>query len=105
MFNVIIGFGLMIATSVAPHGKWVGPTSVESIAVQPNGSVYVELAMNTPKLGCQKNTSSWLELDSMSSQFKKQYAMLTSARLSNRQVEIFVSGCGNYPRARTTKIH
>jgi hypothetical protein len=105
MYNLIFGFGLMIATTVAPQGKWVGPANVESMVVQPNGSVYVELAMNTPNLGCQKNTSGWLELDSKSSQFQKQYAMLTSAHLSNRQVEIFVSGCGNYPRATTTKIH
>lgn len=92
-------------TSYSWAGQWIGPGTVNRIEVQPNGNVYVSVSMAVPNLGCPLNGTNWIQLNTSYPHYKEQYSLLLAAMLANKQVEIYVHGCGDaYVIAHNTDI-
>lgn len=85
--------------------SWIGPSAIELISVQPNGRIYVKLAMSTPDLGCPGNDDGYLELNPDYPHFDKHYALLLAAHTANRTVRIYVNGCGHFPYAQNANLY
>jgi len=85
--------------------SWVGPSAIDLISVQPNGRIYVKLALSTPDLGCPGNIDGYLELNPDYPRFDQQYALLLAAHTARRTVTIYVNGCGHYPYAQNVNYH
>lgn len=84
--------------------SWVGPSAIDLISVQPNGRIYVKLAVSTPNLGCPGNHDGYLELNPAYPHVDKQYALFLAAHAANRTVRVYVSGCGYHPYAQNTEF-
>ena len=90
-----------LAIAVDPPG-WIGPLEIDTIVVQPNNRLYVQVVGATPDLGCPGNDSGWLELDTTAPFFKEQYALLLAAHSAGGAVKFYVNGCGHYPYAQNS---
>ena len=85
--------------------RWVEPSNIEYISVQPNSNIYVKLQGDTPDLGCPGNTEGTLQLNPEYPNFKEQFSLLTVAHLANRKVKIYVKSCGHFPYAQNTVVY
>ena len=90
-----------LAVAVDPPG-WIGPFEIDTIVVQPNNRLYVQVVGATPDLGCPGNDSGWMELDTAAPFFKEQYALLLAAHTVGAAVKFYVSGCGHFPYAQNS---
>ena len=96
-----------VALAVDAPG-WIGPAKVDRLYIQPNGNAYVQLSVQTLDLGCTGGaagkTSRMLQLDTDAPLFYPQYALLLSAQMKDRDVQIYVNGCDYYPYAQNTVL-
>ncbi len=106
--TLLLSFAAALSTAPAQAQdapSWVGPSAIDLISVQPNGRIYVKLAMSTPDLSCPGNIDGYLELNPSYPHFDKQYALLLAAHAANRTVRVYVSGCGHYPYAQNVDFY
>ena len=105
-----LAFAMMILVSspviyASDSPAWVSGSKIVKISVQPNGNVYITIDTNVPNLGCPYYHGGILQLDTSAPNFDQQYSLAIAAFMAEKNVDIYVSGCGDaYPYAQNTNV-